>query len=41
MFKFLQWAWETLSWVEGVWFTVWIILLYYAKVAIDNKFKKK
>ena len=41
MFKFLQWALETLSWVDGVWFTVWIILLYYAKVAIDNKFKKK
>ena len=41
MFKFLQWAWETLSWVDGVWFTVWIILLYYAKVAINNKFKKK
>ena len=41
MFKFLQWAWETLSWVDGGWFTVWIILLYYAKVAIDNKFKKK
>ena len=41
MFKFLQRAWETLSWVDGVWFTVWIILLYYAKVAIDNKFKKK
>ena len=41
MFKFLQWAWETLSWVDGVWFTVWIILLYYAKVAIYNKFKKK
>ena len=41
MFKFLQWAWETLSGVDGVWFTVWIILLYYAKVAIDNKFKKK
>ena len=41
MFKFLQWAWEKLSRVDGVWFTVWIILLYYAKVAIDNKFKKK
>ena len=41
MFKFLEWAWETLSWVDGVWFTVWIILLYYDKVAIDNKFKKK
>jgi len=41
MFKFLQWAWENLSWWDGIWFTVWIILLYYAKVAIDNKFKKK
>ena len=41
MFKFLQWAWETLSWVDGLWFTIWIILLYYAKVAINNKFKKK
>jgi len=41
MFKFLQWAWETLSWVDGALFTLWIIILYYAKVAIDNKFKKK
>ena len=41
MFKFLQWAWETLSWVDGFLFTIWIIILYYAYAAINSNFKKK
>ncbi len=32
-------AWESLSYVDGVLFTVWLGILYYGKCWIDNKFK--
>ena len=31
-------AWNELSYVEGVLFTVWLFVLYYGKVWIDSKF---
>lgn len=34
-------AWNQLSYIEGVLFTFWLFILYYGKVYIDNKFKKK
>jgi len=32
-------AWETLSYLDGVLFTVWLGVLYYGKCWIDSKFK--
>jgi|8_EtaG_2_1085327.scaffolds.fasta_scaffold20612_7 hypothetical protein len=34
-------AWNDLSYIEGVLFTVWLFILYYGKVWIDSKFKQK
>jgi|TARA_R100001126_G_C4764521_1_gene119368 hypothetical protein len=34
-------AWNDLSYVEGVLFTMWLFILYYGKVWIDSKFEKK
>ena len=34
-------AWHELSYFEGTLFTVWLFVLYYGKVWIDNKFKRK
>jgi len=34
-------AWNELSYVEGVLFTVWLFILYYGKCWIDTKFKHK
>ncbi len=34
-------AWNELSYVEGVLFTVWLFILYYGKCWIDSKFKHK
>tara|TARA_R110001592_G_scaffold122065_1_gene328461 strand:+ start:100 stop:228 length:129 start_codon:yes stop_codon:yes gene_type:complete len=33
-------AWNELSYVEGVLFTVWLFILYYGKCWIDSKFNK-
>lgn len=32
-------AWNSLTYVDGVLFTVWLGVLYYGKCWIDNKFK--
>ena len=32
-------AWNTLSYVDGVLFSIWLGILYYGKCWIDNKFK--
>lgn len=32
-------AWDTLSYVDGVLFSIWLGILYYGKCWIDNKFK--
>ena len=29
--EFLKWAWETLGWVEGALFTVWLYGMYWGK----------
>ncbi len=34
-------AWNDLSYEEGVLFTFWQFVLYYGKVWIDSKFKRK
>ena len=34
-------AWNELSYIEGVIFSFWLFILYYGKVWIDNKFKRK
>jgi len=34
-------AWNDLSYIEGALFTVWLFILYYGKVWIDSKFKRK
>ena len=34
-------AWNTLSYVEGILFTFWLFVIYYGKVSIDSKFKRK
>jgi len=34
-------AWNELSYVEGILFTVWLFVLYYGKVWVDSKFKQK
>ena len=34
-------AWNELSYVEGVLFTVWLFVLYYGKCWIDAKFNKE
>ena len=32
-------AWNDLSYAEGVLFSLWLFILYYGKVWIDNKFR--
>jgi hypothetical protein len=32
-------AWDSLSYVDGVLFSIWLGILYYGKCWIDNKFK--
>jgi len=32
-------AWNSLTYVDGVLFTVWLGILYYGKCWIDSKFK--
>ena len=32
-------AWDSLSYLDGIMFTVWIGVLYYGKCWIDSKFK--
>ena len=34
-------AWNDLSYAEGVLFSLWLFILYYGKVWIDNKFRDK
>ena len=34
-------AWNDLSYIEGILFTFWLFVLYYGKVWIDSKFKRK
>ena len=34
-------AWENLSYVDGILFTLWLGMMYYGKCWIDNKFKEK
>jgi hypothetical protein len=32
-------AWETLTYLDGALFTVWLGMLYYGKCWIDSKFR--
>ena len=32
-------AWHSLTYVDGILFTVWLGILYYGKCWIDSKFK--
>ena len=32
-------VWDTLSYIDGIIFTLWLGILYYGKCRIDNKFK--
>jgi len=34
-------AWNELSYLDGILFTVWLGILYYGKCWIDNYFKNK
>jgi hypothetical protein len=34
-------AWENLSYLDGILFTVWLGILYYGKCWLDNYFKRK
>ena len=34
-------AWNGLSYQEGILFTFWLFVLYYGKVWIDSRFKRK
>mgnify|MGYP003114327130 FL=1 len=33
--------WNSLSYLEGILFTFWLFILYYGKIWIDNRFKRK
>ena len=39
--EFLQWAWETLGWVEGAIFTAWLYGMYWGKKSIDERFRRR
>ena len=39
--EFLQWAWETLGWVEGAIFTAWLYGMYWRKKSIDERFRRR
>ena len=39
--EFLQWAWETLGWVEGALLTVWLYGMYWGKKHLDEKFRRR
>ena len=39
--EFLKWAWETLGWVDGVLFTVWLYGMYLGKKRIDEHFRRR
>lgn len=34
-------AWNDLSYAEGVLFTIWLFVLYYGKVWVDSRFRRK
>ena len=39
--EFLQWAWESLGYVEGIIFTIWLVGLYWGKKKIDERFRRR
>jgi len=34
-------AWNTLSWMDGMIFSIWVGAMYYAKCWIDSSFRNK
>ena len=34
-------AWDSLGWIDGLLFSLWLGAIYYGKCWIDNKFKIK